>query len=173
MEANMKRLRIVQKSFNSAPQLVFDIEVAQDHHYIIGKGLVSHNSGFIFSSSIVVSMNKRKLKEDADGKKTTEVQGIRSKIKCVKTRYAKPFEEVEINIPYDSGMDRYSGLFDMCEQKHIFLKDGNRYCYRSLDGTEHKLFRKDMLPEFYDMVMREWSDDTRIATEDDTHETIE
>ena len=89
--------------------------------------------------------------------------GIRSKIKCVKTRYAKPFEEVEVTIPYDTGMNRYSGLFDMCEQKQVFLKDGNRYRYTSLDGTEYKLFRKDMTPEFYDMVMREWSD-TRPAT---------
>lgn len=120
--------------------------------------VISGGGGFIYASSIIVSMNKYKLKTDAENKKTTEVLGIRSKIKCVKTRYAKPFEEVEVTIPYNTGMNRYSGLFDMCEQKQVFLKDGNRYRYTSVDGTEYKLFRKDMTPEFYDMVMREWRD---------------
>lgn len=118
--------------------------------------VISGGSGILFAASIVVSMNKYKLKTESDGKKTSEVLGIRSKIKCVKTRYAKPFEEVELTIPYDTGMDPYSGLFDMCEQKKIFIKDGNRYRYVSTDGTEHKLYRKDMTPEFYDMVLREW-----------------
>lgn len=120
--------------------------------------VISGGGGFIFASSIVVSMNKLKLKEDEHGKKTSDILGIRSKIKCVKTRYSKPFEEIEVAIPYATGMSRYSGLFDMCEQKRVFHKDGNRYCYVSADGVEHKLFRKDMLPEFYDMVMREWDD---------------
>lgn len=119
--------------------------------------VISGGSGFLYASSIVVSMNKRKLRETEKGK-GTETIGIISKIKCIKTRFSKPFEEVEIHIPYDRGMDPYSGLFDMFENK-IFIKDGNRYRYVSKDGTEHKLYRKDMTPEFYDMVMREWSDD--------------
>jgi len=125
--------------------------------------IISGGSGFMYASSIVVSMNKRKLKDDSN---KSEVLGIRSKIKCLKTRYSKPFEEVEVLIPYATGMDRYSGLFDLCEQKKVFLKDGNRYRYTSSNGTEHKLFRKDMSPEFYEMVMREWQDSPR-------HETLE
>jgi RecA/RadA recombinase len=128
--------------------------------------VISGGSGFLYASSIVVSMNKFKLKADSDGKKTSEVLGIRSKIKCVKTRYTKPFEEVEITIPYDTGMDPYSGLFDMCEQKKIFIKDGNRYRYTATDGTEHKLYRKDMTPEFYDMVIREWDDVRTVGDAD-------
>jgi RecA/RadA recombinase len=125
--------------------------------------VISGGNGFLFAASIVVSMNKYKLKSDSEGKKSSDVLGIRSKLKCVKTRYAKPFEEVEVTIPYDTGMNPYSGLFDMGEHKGIFVKDGNRYRYTSRDGTEHKLFRKDMTPEFYDMVMREWNDE--VVTE--------
>lgn len=154
----MKKLTVIRKDYDPQAKFVYDIEVANDHHYVLEGGILSHNSGFMFASSIIVSMNKYKLKTDSDGKKTSNVLGIRSKIKCVKTRYAKPFEEVEVTIPYDTGMNPYSGLFDMCEHKGIFTKDGNRYRYVSLDGTEHKLYRKDMTAEFYDMVMREWSD---------------
>lgn len=121
--------------------------------------IISGGQSQIFASDIVVSMNKYKLKEDDAGNKVTETTGIRSKIKCVKTRYAKPFEEVTVHIPYVTGLDAYSGMFDLCEQKKVIVKDGNRYRYVSDDGTEHKLYRKQMTPEFFDMIMREWRDD--------------
>ena len=124
--------------------------------------VISGGSSFVYASSIVVSMNKKKLRETEKGKGTSTI-GIISKAKCVKTRFSKPFEEVEIHIPYDRGMDPYSGLFDMFEGK-VLIKDGNRYVYTNKDGVEHKLFRKEMTPEFYDMVMREWSDDKVIAS---------
>jgi hypothetical protein len=159
MGLTMKKLTVLKKTFQHDVVPVYDIEVAGENHYLIGaNAIASHNSGFLFASSIVVSMNKRKLKEDEHGNKITDVAGIRAKIKCVKTRYAKPFEEVELHIPYASGMSRYSGLFDLFE-KTVFVKDGNRYKYVSKDGTEHKLFRKAMTPEFFDMVMAEWQDD--------------
>jgi len=127
--------------------------------------VISGGTAFLYAPSIVVTMNKFKLKGDTEGKKASEVVGIRSKIKCIKTRYSKPFEEVEVLIPYATGMDRYSGLFDMCEQKGVFAKDGNRYCYQSVDGIEHKLFRKDMTPAFFDMVMAEWTEAKHIVGE--------
>jgi RecA/RadA recombinase len=125
--------------------------------------VISGGQGQIFASDIVVSINKRKLKQDEDGNKIKEVTGIRSVIKCVKTRYAKPFEEVEVHIPYLTGMDPYSGLFELCEQRKVFVKNGNRYCYTSTIGAEYKLYRKEMTSEFYDMVMREWNDDRDIV----------
>ena len=43
-------------------------------------------------------MRKLKLKVDADGNKTSEVHGIRAACKVMKTRYAKPFESVQVEI---------------------------------------------------------------------------
>jgi recombination protein RecA len=137
--------------------------------------VISGGQGQIFASDIVVSMNKFKLKEDETGSK---VIGIRSKIKCVKTRYAKPFEEVSVQIPYLSGIDPYSGLFELCEQKKVFVKDGQQYRYTSVDGTEHKLYRKhkthkQMTPEFFDMVMREWHDERSSSSDVQPEEVID
>ena len=70
---------------------------------------ISGGQGFIYASSIVVAMRKLKLKLDADGNKTTTVQGIRAACKIMKTRYAKPFESVQVEIPYETGMSPYSG----------------------------------------------------------------
>ena len=104
---------------------------------------ISGGQGFIYASSIVVAMRKLKLKTDADGNKTTTVNGIRAACKIMKTRYAKPFESVQVEIPYATGMSSYSGMVDLCEAKGILTKDGNRLKYVSKDGTELKMYRKE------------------------------
>ena len=63
---------------------------------------ISGGQGFIYASSIVVAMRKLKLKEDEDGNKITDVMGIRAACKIMKTRYAKPFESVQVQIPYET-----------------------------------------------------------------------
>lgn len=103
---------------------------------------ISGGQGFIYASSIVVAMRKLKLKEDEDGDKTTTVQGIRAACKIMKTRYAKPFESVQVKIPYETGMNPYSGLVDLFEGKGLLAKEGNSLKYTLTDGTVIKQFRK-------------------------------
>lgn len=103
---------------------------------------ISGGQGFIYASSIVVAMRKLKLKEDEDGNKITEVRGIRSACKIMKTRYAKPFESVQIKIPYETGMNPYSGLLDMIEAKGMVTKEGNSLVYKTNTGETIKKFRK-------------------------------
>ncbi len=103
---------------------------------------ISGGQGFIYASSIVVAMRKLKLKEDEDGNKVTDVLGIRSACKVMKTRYAKPFESVQIKIPYSTGMNPYSGLLDLFEKVGLLTKEGNRLAYTTEDGEVIKLFRK-------------------------------
>ena len=104
---------------------------------------ISGGQGFIYASSIVVAMKKMKLKEDEDGNKISEVKGIRAGCKIMKTRYAKPFESVQVKIPYETGMNPYSGLTDLAEGKGMLKKDGNRLSYVTSDGEIIKLYRKE------------------------------
>jgi hypothetical protein len=83
-----------------------------------------------------------KLKTDADGNKTTTVNGIRSACKIMKTRYAKPFETVQVEIPYTTGMSPFSGLVDLFEAKNRLKKEGNSLVYTTKDGEIIKQFRK-------------------------------
>lgn len=130
---------------------------------------VSGGQGFIYASSIVVAMKKLKLKEDDDGNKTTTVNGIRAGCKIMKTRYAKPFEDIEVQIPYETGMSPYSGMFDLLEKKGIIPKDGNRYCYTDLDGVIHKYFKKEWnrnTKGIFDLVISEWEEKHKdVSTE--------
>ena len=122
---------------------------------------ISGGSGFIFASSIVVAMKKYKLKEDEEGNKVSEVTGIRSTCKVVKTRYSKPFESIKIDIPWETGMNPISGLFDLFEKTGVLIKEGNRYKYRvKATGEEMKFFRK------------EWNDITkmRVIMDEFTHD---
>ena len=103
---------------------------------------ISGGQGFIYASSIVVAMRKLKLKEDEDGNKVSEVKGIRAACKIMKTRYAKPFESVQVKIPYETGMNPYSGLTDLAEGKGLLKKEGNSLIYTTADGEILKYFRK-------------------------------
>ncbi len=103
---------------------------------------ISGGQGFIYASSIVIAMKKLKLKEDEDGNKITDVRGIRAACKVMKTRYAKPFESVQVKIPYETGMNPYSGLVDLAEKKGMLTKQGNRLRFVTSSGEELLAFRK-------------------------------
>jgi RecA/RadA recombinase len=103
---------------------------------------ISGGQGFIYASSIVVAMKKMKLKEDEDGNKVSDVNGIRAGCKVMKTRYAKPFEGVQVKIPYTTGMSPYSGLVDLIEKKELLKREGNSLVFTTSDGEIIKKFRK-------------------------------
>jgi len=103
---------------------------------------ISGGQGFIYASSIVVAMKKMKLKEDEDGNKITDVMGIRAGCKVMKTRYAKPFEGMQIKIPYETGMNPYSGMVDLAEKRGLLKKEGNSLVFVTADGEVIKQFRK-------------------------------
>src|SRR5210317_2305295 len=118
---------------------------------------ISGGQGFIYASSIVVAMKKLKLKEDLDGNKTSTVQGIRAACKVMKSRYSKPFEGVQIKIPYETGMDPYSGLVDLFEKKGLISQSGNRLKYITADGKELLDYRKNWGADNLKIVMEEVS----------------
>ncbi len=119
---------------------------------------ISGGQGFIYASSIVVAMKKLKLKEDESGNKITDVRGIRAACKVMKTRFAKPFESVQIKIPYDTGMDPYSGCLDLFEKAGVIVKEGNKLKYQTKDGNEIKEFRKNWNHEKLQIVINETGD---------------
>ena len=122
--------------------------------------------GFIYASSIVVAIKKLKLKEDEAGNKVSTVQGIRAACKVMKSRYSKPFEGVQIKIPYETGMDPYSGMVEMLEAKEILAKVGNKLSYVSpVTGEEIKEFRKGWTNDKLQVILDEW-DMNPVALED-------
>jgi RecA/RadA recombinase len=122
---------------------------------------ISGGQGFVYASSIVVAMKKLKLKEDEDGNKISDVVGIRSACKVMKTRYAKPFESVQVKIPYSTGMSPTSGLVDMFEKMNVLSKVGNKLAYTSKSTGEIVAeFRKNWTEDKLKLIMDEWDETT-------------
>jgi len=126
---------------------------------------ISGGQGFIYASSIVVAMKKLKLKEDEDGNKVSDVLGIRSACKIMKTRYAKPFESVQVKIPYSTGMSPTSGLVDMFEKMGVLTKSGNKLQYVSKKtGEISSEFRKNWTEDKLLVIMAEWDSSAAVVT---------
>ena len=85
------------------------------------------------------------------------MHGIRAACKVVKTRYSKPFESVQVEIPYETGMSPYSGLLEFFEAKGLLVKQGNRLKYTTKSGDEILEFRKNWTDEKLDQVITDWN----------------
>jgi recombination protein RecA len=142
---------------------------------------ISGGQGFIYASSIVIAMRKLKLKEDEDGNKISDVKGIRAACKVMKTRYNKPFEAVQVKIPYEQGMSPYSGLVDLFEKKELLEKSGNKLLYVTQDGEEVKKYRKewqrneegclDRIMEEFHLIPEATEEDPEMEAEDNVINT--
>jgi len=86
-----------------------------------GEGLWKINDAIKFSLSQILLLTKLKLKEG------TEVTGIRMKAEGYKTRFTKPFQTITIEVPYEKGMNAYSGFVDSCVDLGILKKAGSWY----------------------------------------------
>jgi len=146
----------------------YDIGLVATNHVYASQDMfnpdpvVSGGSGFIFASSVLVAINKLKLKTDENGTKTSDVHGIRAVCKVMKTRYTKPFEKVELEIPYSTGLDPYSGMTDFFKKLDILKKSGNRWEYIDpTTGEVIKLYEKEWkknLNGCLDTVMNSFDD---------------
>lgn len=132
---------------------------------------ISGGNGFVFASSVVISMDKGKLKEDEDGNKTKEVNGIRAFCRVMKTRFNPigNYKKVDVKISFENGMDPYSGLFDFIEETGLLKREGNRYSYTFLDGEVLTEFRKNFTEEHFNRIMEEFPlrNDKIITAEDE------
>jgi len=152
----------------------FDVGMVATNHTYASQDMfspddkISGGQGFIYASSIVVAMKKKKLKDkDLEGGSTSDVLGIKASCKVVKSRYAKPFETVDIFIPYDVGMHVHSGLFELFEKIGLLTKVGNRYKYVSkVNGQEFLEYRKEWNSnhDLLEMVMDEFEKPDFIVT---------
>ena len=100
---NMKKKRIVSVE-SVGEREVFDISTTENM-YITDNGLINHNSGIVYGSSVIMNLAKAQLKE------STEVVGQRVIAKAQKNRFCKP-TPCEFEIRFDTSLNPYKGLQD-------------------------------------------------------------
>lgn len=134
------------------PTPVYDISVDEAEHYVLSNGVVTHNTGIMLSSDNVwiVGRSQDKGSEGLDGYFFT--------INIEKSRYVREKSKIPINVRFEGGMSKYSGLLEIAMESKAIIKPSNGWYSRvDEDGVvEQKKFRaKDTdTAEFWDPVLK-------------------
>lgn len=132
--------------------------------------VVAGGGAIEFSPSVLVVMEKRRLRDEdsetssGDKKEAKKVVGVRVDAVVRKSRYNKPFQPCSFEIPYETGLNPYSGLFDLLstrlkyKDRYILNQTGAWVCYYDLKTGEEifKKYRKQITPADYDRIMADY-----------------
>ena len=91
-----------------------------------------------FAFSQILTVGKMTLKD----KTTNEYTGFTLKAFGSKTRFTKPFQTAIIQVPYDSGMDPYTGILEVAVALNVVEKNGSWYDYKGNSFQGEKGFEK-------------------------------
>lgn len=97
-------------------QNVYDISVSEEPSYLFENGLMSHNSGAIYSSDSIFIIGKNQLKE------SEEITGSKFIITIEKSRFVKERSKLPITVRWETGIAKWSGFEDLAEEWGIVTK---------------------------------------------------
>lgn len=116
-----------------------------------GEGLYSVTPSLRYACSQIPIITKLKLRdEDAKGEKTTI--GIRLKAETFKSRFSLIGSKVELEVPYDVGLNPWSGLLERLREDEILTKSAawNTLAY---EGVEKRFMDKDLSEEIVELCL--------------------
>lgn len=95
---------------------VYDIMVDDKSHYILENGVVTHNSGLMYSANQAFIIGKS---QEKDG---TELVGWNFTINTEKSRFVREKAKMPFRVMYGSGIQKYSGLLDLALESKLVIK---------------------------------------------------
>ena len=132
---------------------VYDISVQDAEHYVLENGVITHNTGLIYSANQAFIIGKS---QEKDG---TELSGWNFTLNVEKSRFVREKSKMTFRVLYESGIQKYSGLLDMALESGLVQKPQNGwYCRVDQDGElETKKWRaKDTeCAEFWDTLLKD------------------
>jgi recombination protein RecA len=78
-----------------------------------------------FYSSIRLDIRKVSAIKNSEG----DLIGNRTRVKVVKNKLSAPFKQVEFDIIYGSGVDKYGEIVDIATEKGIIKKSGSWFSF--------------------------------------------
>lgn len=134
IKAMLRNLVQAIKNLNISIVCTHQVYAATQEKILKGEGVWVINDAVRYSLSQIALLTRLKLKDDS-----REVSGIRMKCEGFKTRFTKPFQTVVIDVPYETGMNEYSGLIEVAESMGVISRAGS---YKQLVGTDKKFYAK-------------------------------
>lgn len=108
-------MRIVEiKSVGRKP--VYDLSVAEVEHYVLKNGVVTHNTGIYYSANQIFIIGKS-IEKDGD-----QLAGFKFTINIEKSRYVKEKSKLPFTVLFDSGIMKWSSLFDLAQESGHIIK---------------------------------------------------
>lgn len=133
---------------------VYDLSVKDKEQYVFKNGIISHNTGIMYSSNTVLFVTKAQEKDGSD------LVGYKFTLITEKSRYVREKAKFPLVVNYDKGIDKYTGLFDLCLDDSIgYIKQVKSGWYSRVinDEVEEKLWRKKdtNTSEFWDDILND------------------
>ena len=149
--------------------MVITSQVYENQDIMNGEGKWIVSGAVKFSLSQIALLTKLKLKNSGE----REVRGIKMKVNGNKTRFAKPFQEVTIEVPYDGGMDPYNGLVEAAIGVGIMVKRGSRVAFA--DESDKTFYAKNFDEDQAKRVLSTLQSkaDAFLVTDEDQYEDAE
>lgn len=149
-----KQLKAMLRTFVHAIEhlnvaMVVTSQVYKNQDVLNGEGLWIVSDAVKYACSQIILIQKRKLKDESKGAKAGDVAGVRMICEGYKTRFTKPFQKVEIEVPYETGMDPFSGFLEVAKKVGIIEQKGSRYC---IAGEDETWYGKD-IEQYADRIM--------------------
>jgi hypothetical protein len=103
-------------------------------------------------------------------KKGKSTVGITCIVENLKSRVSKPFEKIEVQIPWMTGMDPLSGLFELLWSEGVIIKvSPGWYSYKMADGKDKK-FQKGSFRKLAEDIMRNADDDISDVSDEEEND---
>jgi len=115
------------KTLNVA--MICTSQVYRNQDVLNGEGVWIVSDAVKYACSQILMLSKLKLREAVKGTTTKEITGINMKCEGYKTRFTKPFQVVNVEVPYEIGMDPYSGLADVLVTMGLLNVNKGRYSF--------------------------------------------
>lgn len=95
---------------------VYDISVGDAEHYVLKNGVVTHNTGIMYSANTVFIIGKS---QEKDG---TELSGWKFTINIEKSRYVREKSKLPFTVMYEDGIQKWTAIFDLAREAGFIHK---------------------------------------------------
>lgn len=141
-----KQLKAVLRQFVQAIKqdnisILVTAQVYKNQDVMNGEGVWMVSDAIKFSLSHIALLTKTKLR-DKTAAIGTPPTGIKLKAEGYKTRFTRPFQTVTLEVPYEEGMNPFSGLTEVAVALGVVEKRGSRYGFV---GESESFYEKEVV----------------------------
>lgn len=144
--------------------------------------IIAGGTGLQYAASVIVECLPTKDSIVVSGKRVVKGTNVRCILR--KSELTKQWKSVTIKVNFAKGLDRYSGLFDICfendiikrEGKKYIFPDGNKYFMKEIEESPETVFTKeslDIIDKELDKIFSYGKDNDVVTTEEDKNKVVE